>query len=290
MPTTGVMFSQQLDTITDRAFSAYFDPDKNDLIKEALYKVIEIKYLDLTTEKNTDELFSLIRTNVSYTPVTNQVNLVTGIIDYLHTLALKTKFQSLYNAQITGASNTTPITLTVNRLLNLRDGDLVLIGGIIGNTSANGERYVKLLYENHVNKVYAYQLFQDEKLFIPITPSGTYVSGGTIKRIHWNWAKKKNSYRKISKLGEPTVTNPFFEEGDGVMKILPDTEVCSEIKLDYIKKPTVLIDYQDNVIDLELTYPLRFLYMIMDETAKLMGQSSRDGLQVASAVEQINQP
>lgn len=288
---TGQEFGIELDRKTDRAFSAYFDPDKNGIILEALIKAIELSYPDATAEKNTDQLFSLIRTNVPYTPVSNQVNLITGITDYYHLLALKAKFQFPYNTQITGASNATPVVITVNRLLNLRDGDLVLIGGIIGNTSANGERYVKLLYEDHVNKVYAYQLFQDEKLFIPITPSGTYVSGGTIKRIIWkNWSKKKNSYRKISHLGQPTASNSFFEIADGNLKMLPDTEVCSEIRLDYIKKPTVLIDYQDNVIDLEITYPLRFLYLIADETAKLMGMSSRDGILIQNSIEEIRQP
>lgn len=291
MATTGTSFLQQLDEKSDRAFSGYF-PDAviNDFIKEAFSKVIEIKYLDITTEKNTDELFSLIRTNVSYTPVSNQVNLVTGITDYLHTLALKTKFQFPYNTSITGASQATPVVITINKMTNLRDGDLVLITGVTGNVSVNGERYVRELYKDFGTNSFTYQLFQDEKLTIPISPLGAYIGGGAIKRIIWAWAKKKNSYRKISKLGDATVSNPYFEEGDSNLKILPNTEVCSEIKIDYIIKPPVAINVSDALIDLELTYPLRFLYMIMDYLCKLEGQSTRDVLLQQSASENAQQP
>lgn len=288
---TGQEFLTQLDEKSDRAFSGYF-PNAviNDFIAEAFSKVIEIKYLDITTEKNTDELFSLIRTNVSYTPVSNQVNLITGITDYLHTLALKTKFQFPYNVALTGATNATPIVLTLNKLTNLRDGDSVLITGVTGNTAANGDRFVKELYKDFANNAFKFQLYQDEKLTIPISGSGLFGGGGSIKRIVWAWAKKKNSYRKISKLGEPTVSNPFFEEADGVMKLLPNTEVCSEVRIDYIIQPPVTIDVNDNVVDLETTYPLRFLYMIMDYLTKLEGQSTRDLLLQQSASENVRQP
>jgi hypothetical protein len=39
---------------------------------------------------------------------------------------------------VINASNTTPITLTVDSILNLRDGDTIIVGGVKGNTNANG--------------------------------------------------------------------------------------------------------------------------------------------------------
>lgn len=275
---TGAELSSYISTKVDKAYSDYWVPVKrNAIILEAMIKGEEDKYADLTNQKITDQLFTLIRTSVAYTPVNNEVDLITGITDYLHLLAMQPRFSVPLNVNITSASNTTPIVITINKLTNLRDGDMVDIAGVSGNTAANGTRFVKQIYADYVYNKFAFALYSDAKLTQGISGNGVYVSGGSMSRIFLNWVKKKNSYRKYSIFGIPTVNDPYYEIADGKLKILPLTETCTSISIDYLKKPTVIVDVNDAVIDLEITYPLSYLYFLADETAKLMAIYSRDG-------------
>lgn len=288
---TGVEFFQNIENIRDGQYSRYYDPASyNDFIKLAFIKAVEIKYADLTKQENTDQLFTLIKTNVTVTPVNNTVDLLTAPPQYLHTLAIKTKFQFPYNCQITAATNATPIVITVNKLLNLRNGDLALISGVGGNTAANGERYVKLVYSNFDTHQFTYKLFQDEDLLIPISGNGVYTTGGTIARLVVTWVKKKESYRKYSTFGKETVNDPYYEIGNGLLKLLPLNKVCQTIYIDYISVPTAYPDVEDNVIDLELTYPLRFLFFWADQVNLLMGQASRDQEETINASLEMQKP
>lgn len=275
---TGAEFGVLLEEKIAHDYSAYFDPARaNDLIKEAFIKGIERKYQEIISQKNTDQLFTLIKTNVPLVPVNNQIDLLT-IPQYLHVLAFQTEFSFLYpNCIVTGASNTTPVVVTVNKLLNIRDGEPAVFAGVSGNTAVNGTRYVKQLYKDHANKVYTYKLYSNEDLTNPISPSGIYTaSAGTISRLVYNWVKKENSYTKIDALGTPTISTPDYEIGNGQLKILPLNKPCTKIFLDYLSVPSVYPDVNNTVTDLELTYPLRFLYFWLDTTAELMGNESRD--------------
>lgn len=277
MPTSGSQFSQLVLTKIDKAYSDYWNNTKqNNIIQEAFIKAIEIKYRSIVTQENTDEMYNLIRTNVVYIPVNNTVNLLTGITDYMHLLALKVKNTKFNTVSITAATNTAPIVITTNGQLDLRTGDLATITGVNGNLAANGDRYVKTGYEDFEYNKFTYRLYQNAKLSVPIAGTGVYTTGGTIVRVVYTEAKKKDSYRKYSTLGEPTIHDPYYEEADGLLKLLPLTEPCTEITIDYIKKITVPIDVTDAATDLELTYPLRFLYFLADETAKLLGIYARD--------------
>lgn len=274
---TGTELNAYLDTVIDKAYSDYWPVAKrNSIILEAMVKSEEVKYLNATAQKETDELFSLLRTNVPYTPVNNLLSLVTDVDDYLHLMAMQVIFSHPFNVLITSATNATPVVITLNGLTNLRDGDQVAIAGVGGNTVVNGTRYVKELYKDFYNRKFVYQLYTDAKLTVPLSGSGAYTSGGTISRFIYNWVKKKNAYRKYSTFGIPDESDPYYEIADGNLKILPLTETCTGVFMDYISKPAVLIDVTDNSVDLEITYPLRYLYFIMDETAKLMAMYSRD--------------
>ncbi len=271
-------------------YSAYFDDARiNELIKEAFIKAIEVKYADITSEKNTDQLFTLIKTSVPFTLTGNQIDLLT-IPQYLHVLALQTTYSVLLYAHITGATNAKPVMITLDKLTNLRDGDLVNISGVQGNTVVNGDRYVKKLYDNFSAASFTFQLYYDEKLTSPVIGNGAYTKGGVIARIVKEWAKKKNSYRKYSTFDESTVNDPYYEIGDGKLKALPNTEVCTSILLDYVSVPTVYPDVTDTTIDLELSYPLRFIYLWKDTTVELMSLASRDIEGTQEAIQQINQP
>lgn len=274
---TGVEFSAHVSTVIDKAYSDYWvNSKRNDIIQEAFIKAIEIKYRSIVTQENTDEMYNLIRTNVVYTPTSNQVDLYTTITDYMHLLSLKVKNTKFNSASITAATNTSPIVITTNAQLDLRNGDLATISGVTGNTAANGDRYIKVGYENFEYDRFTYSLYQDLRLSIPISGNAAYISGGTIQRVIYTEAKKKESYRKYSTFGEPTIHDPYYEIADGFLKLLPLNSPCTEITIDYIKTITVPIDVTDNVVDLEVTYPLRFLYFIADETAKLLLAYARD--------------
>lgn len=275
---TGAEFGVLLEEKAGHDYSAYFDTARtNDLIKEGFIKGIEKKYGDVIGQKPTDELFTLIKTSVPLTPVNNFVDILT-IPQYLHVLAIQTVFQYLYaGATITGATNTTPVIITVNKIINIRDGESALFAGVTGNTAVNGTRYVKTLYKDYANKEFKYKLYTDADLLNPLTGAGAYTtSNGTISRLIYNWVKKKNSYTKIDALGEPNVDDPDYEIANGNLKLLPLNKPCIQIFLDYVSVPPVYPDVSDGITDLELSYPLRFLYFWMDCVAELMGNESRD--------------
>lgn len=275
---TGAEFGLLISERIGHDYSAYFDAARtNDLIKEGFIKGVEKKYATLDSQSSTDELFTLIKTNVSFTPTNNEV-LISAIPQYLHVLAIKTEFTVLYhNCIVTGASGATPVLVTVNKIINIRDGEAANFAGVAGNASVNGKRYVKQVYKDYANKNYAYKLYTDEDLLIPLSPSGVYTtSTGSISRLIYNWVKKKNSDTKIDALGEPTVNNPDYEIAQGRLKLLPLNRTCTQIFLDYISVPAVYPDVNDNTIDLETLYSLRFLYYWMDCVAELMGNESRD--------------
>jgi len=283
MALTGVQLSVLLDIKTDRAFSAYFNPDKNDLLKEALYKAVEMAYATLDTQKIYDQLFKLIK-NASYTPVSNQLNLLTSVTDYLHELAVQTRYTETIQTTVTAATSATPIIITLDTRTNLRNEEVDFTSAA-GNTAINGTRYLKKLTD------YTFALYQDAKLTIPISGNGTYTGGAVVKRVVRKYAKMLPPQRKIDVFSRGTIYDPKYSINNGVMQLYPTTETCTSINLDYIIIPPVLIDYQDNLVDLELTYPLRFLYTVMSECALLMGFSSRDMLLAQnSTTEIIQQP
>jgi hypothetical protein len=272
----GTDFSNDINLAIGHDYSAYFDPARaNEIIKEAFIKAIEIKYADITSQKNTDELFTLIKTGAAFSLTSNQIDLL-SIPQYLHVLALQAKYSLLLYAKVTGATNAKPIVLTLDKLTNLRDGDRVVISGVQGNTAANGELYVKKLYDDFATGSFTFQLYSDEKLTSPVKGNGAYIKGGAIGGVILEWAKKKQSYRKYSDFNKSTVYDPYYEIGDGKLKMLPSDEVCTDILLDYVTVPSVYPDVEDSTTDLELSFPLRFIYFWKDEVAKLMLMYSRD--------------
>lgn len=70
---------------------------------------------------------------------------------------------------ITGASNTSPIQLTVPSILatSLRTGDTVMVNGVTGNTAANGTWIIEVVSSTQINLTGS-------------TGNGEYISGGTI--------------------------------------------------------------------------------------------------------------
>lgn len=277
---TGVDFNNKLDLIIDRPYSRYYSPpQRNDFIEMAINNAINNRTVRNDTIITADNLFGIYKSNVIFTPTTNTISLVSGgsgISDYFHMMNVQAKYvipvsvaigNSVY---ITEATNSTPIRIKLNVNTNLRQGSQVDISGVTGNTNTNGIRFLKAIGNKW------FELYADEPMLTPIVGNGVYSgTSGSIMFVAYNFASPLKSNHKFSKLGEATTDNPLYEIADGVVKIYPLDRVCSEATIDYISTP-VYIDVTDAVTDLNATYSESFLNFIMQETAVLMGMSSRD--------------
>lgn len=74
---------------------------------------------------------------------------------------------------ITGATNDSPIRLTIADH-QLADGDAITVASVLGNTAANGTRYVDVINAKEVD------LYSDAGLTTEVAGNGTYAGGGTV--------------------------------------------------------------------------------------------------------------
>jgi hypothetical protein len=292
---TGFEFKIYFDSITDQAFSDWFPPPQlNIFAKAALYKSIEYKVATNDRQQVHDDLFSLVSmsdetgTN-SFSTTYNRVPLQQVLTDYLHVFAVECLFEDDINVKIINATNSTPITIEVDKHTSLRGGgnknpSLIKISSVTGNTNANGLSYLKQVAEKK------YQLYSDASLRTPKIGNGAYISGGSITVIYKNWAQIINSDERISSLSKPTVHSPRYAVADGALSILPFDKVCQMVKVDYVKKPTVFIDVQDNSYNLEDVYTQRFLYFVADKLQEICKESQKDYEMAASAAKQLQTP
>jgi len=116
------------DQKVDKDFTGYLDNDKmNRLFKDTIYRVLNERIANLTTQKNYDEISFLLKTSQAYTPASNKIVLgITPITD----VAVSTPF--VY-------------TITSGYPHNLINGDLAIISGVDGTTTANGSHVVTIL-------------------------------------------------------------------------------------------------------------------------------------------------
>lgn len=276
MAFTGLNFSDQIDIISDLAYGTYFDPaKKNSLIKESLIKMVSLKYAGLDTQAEYDELYQFIKTKSSFIATNNSIDISpVGVIqDYMHLLAIRPVFSVPTSVIIDGATNATPIVIQLDRKTMLRDGSYVLLAGATQNTSINGYRYLR-----QVNS-YKYALYLDSNLLVPVPGNGTTAGTITLNIVHQNsFCTQYKSGEKGTGFMVPTLYRPMFEIANGLIKLYPDNETCNSAYIDYIKKPldSQLPDITNNVIDLENTYSLRFLYYWADQVVKTYGEIMRE--------------
>jgi len=206
----------------------------------------------------------------TYTARTGIVTYDNMIDDYWHVLSLKAQFtEKIYDLNITRATNTTPISIRLNKRSNVR-AEKLSIRGVTGNTAANGEYYLKPL------NYFDYAIYTDQNFQNPVAGSGAYVSGGNLWRSYYNYCKPVVSDTKIGVLNRPNTFDPGYELADGLIKIWPLESQCSEVTIDYIKKPYVTISTTDDTTDLLLYYSNDFLLMVQDTASKLFGEYARD--------------
>jgi hypothetical protein len=206
-----------------------------------------------------------------YAANTGKVITPTTIIDYWHLLSMKVKYsQPIYDWTVTAASNTSPIVLTISSYNSFRTGEKLTISGVTGNTNANGTFYVKVVNTKKL------ALYADVNFQTPIAGNSFYTGGGVIAREYYNYVTPYLSEEKIGFYNEPTVDDPGIDIVNNRLKIYPTSVPCTEVTIDYVKVPQQLIVTTDNIIDLTLYYPEKFLLLIVDEAAQIFAGQVRD--------------
>ncbi len=287
--TTGADFKKIYERKIDKSFSTYYNDAKlNELFKEALITSIERKYRDYDQQKEMDEISSVIKTEQIFTPLNNIIN-VTGnslpiIGDYRHLLNLKARFDKLIPSDIIAATNASPIVIDVDSINNLRTTEKVFIENVVGNTNANGVFFIRNLNRTK------FELYQDEQLTQPVIGNAPYISGGKIHRVHENYAEVNQPDQKAGSYGNPKEDTPKYEMTQNQIKIHPLNAVCKQITVDYVTTITVFIDVNDAVIDLEVTYPFKFLTFVASVATGLFmeEQMNQEGAQYAKMETRTN--
>lgn len=217
----------------------------------------------------------------TYTSITgllqnNPLSNSNWIFDYMHLLTVRANFKPIKNLIISSviSGGITKITFTTPH--NIRPQELISITGTTGTGTIDD-----------LNGTWNILRYDDYSIWINVSTTGLYTGGITIKEYYYEYCKYNYSDRKISVFGIPKVDEPSLDISDNLMKIYPLDEICEEITIDYIARPSVYIDFSDVTLtnfDWGTRYPEKFLYFVMDYAANLVYSFIRDteGIQIES--------
>lgn len=215
-------------------------------------------------------------TGLNGTTVLNTGSITTSTLipDYIHLEAVKCKFQDTqYGVSVISTFGVSPINIRFGAKTKFRSGSQITLSGMTGTPLANGTWYVK-----QINST-LYELYQDEFFQVPSTGGVTYSSPqGVVNYMWYQYAKPYFSDRKIDQFEKPSVMLPKYEMSERFIKFYPQNHPCTEITLDYIRKPQYNIDVTDTSFDLTLIYPERYLFWLIDQTIYLWSLGLRDQL------------
>ncbi len=196
--------------------------------------------------------------------------------NYLHMFSIQCRMYKRSDGHaIYGFTPNVP-SLSFYRPQDIRDRDLILIENANGITGlpVSGEVYAKTTVRSTL------KLYSDEYLTSPITISGSYTGGGTVKKLYYRNATYFAPDRDIAQLSKPTADNPGVRTSDSFLYILPEDHVCDKVKMDYIKKPDVEIVITDTTTELLDYYTEKFLQRVVDEAMSIYYQTVRAPQQV----------
>jgi len=199
------------------------------------------------------------------------------VSDYMHMLSIMCRGVDA-RPGVTVGSITTGATskLSFNILTDLRDGDRVVLTGVLGVVGLPSSG----VYVKRLNR-FTYALFSDQDLNTALVTSGTYQGGGVAKRSSYRSGSYYMPDRDISDLSKPNLNVPGVRLSENYMRILPDSVVFDEVKIDYVRVPPVRIDLSNASIRLENYYTERFLGRVIDEAVKSLYEMAREVQQVA---------
>lgn len=232
--------------------------------------------------------FTATFTGGTYTATTGQVTahslggIPKMIDDYYQLLAVKTRYVRNIDIEVTAITNTAPVTYTVNkRSNNIKTGELLTISGILGNTNANGNLYVKKITSTK------FATYYDKDLTIPVSGNGEYLGQAKLQRAFYKYATAVSSQTKISEYEVATITKPMVERGNNQLIFYPSDYTCEQITVDYLSTDLTFIDCTNTTIDLTDSYSEGFLYVVINRAVQLFADRFSDqGLQQNSLLEQ----
>ena len=191
--------------------------------------------------------------------------------NFLHMFSIKCRMYKRSAGHAVYSVNTTLGRVSFYRPNDVRSNDLLLLENINGITGlpASGEVYANVRVRG------TFGLYSDPYLLNPITVTGNYTGGGTVKRISYRNATYFAPDRDIAQLSYPTANTPGVRTADSFLYILPGDHLCNRVKMDYLKKPDVVITISDDSIELLDYYTEKLLNRIVDDAISLYYQTVR---------------
>jgi len=193
--------------------------------------------------------------------------------DYLHLLAMKCRmYTNAAGEDVYRMYAGNPGIIEFFTPVTLRDGERIIFSEMPLNmgVSQYDEAYLKRVSE------FKYKLYSDEHLITPIEINGAYSNGAAVKEIEYSYGKYYPSDRRISRLGLPTIEEPKYNQSDNFFKVFPSEHKCDKVKVDYIRRPTIVINVTDTILDLENFYSETLMNRLTDEAVKMFYQQVRD--------------
>jgi hypothetical protein len=183
--------------------------------------------------------------------------------DYFHLLAIRCRmYARREGTKIDSITTGTTTRISTFRPNSLRMGDEIRLESITGVTGLPTTCYV--IPKN----MFAADLYSDVNMTIPIPTTGTYVSGGRLKRIYKSVGRYQTADEQMSDTSVPSERHPKVRQSRGYLNIYPTDFVCETVTVDYIKIPNIKIDVDDSSLDLYNYYSPRFLERVVDEAVK----------------------
>lgn len=234
--------------------------------------------------------FAATFTGGAYTANTGQITTHTldGVskiaTDYNHLLAVRAKYEQTLNYKVSDITDTQPIKIVLDTINNnIVSRELVNVSGVLSNTNANGDKYFKKINRK------TFGLYNDEDLTVSTSGNGSFQGLPKLKRVFYNYCVPIVPIEKINNYDDATMSKPKYERGDKMIKIIPDSVVCSEITMDYISNAVVFIDVTDTKVNLEDTYPVPFLYLVIAKAVQLFGAEVNDQSKYQTASAEIQE-
>ena len=184
------------------------------------------------------------------------------LIDYFHLLnATATYLKPIYPPTgiptlVTGASNTTPIVVSLFTYNNIRTGDQITFSGFTSNTHANGTHYVKKLNSLQIS------LYADKYFQTPIVGNGAFNPSDVpvIGRVYVKPCKAYTPDERISPLSNPSEEGPRYLESNGQLIFYPQpTSQLLALSFDYLRLPFNVFGADPNVDASLTTYPYKYI-------------------------------
>lgn len=236
---TGAEFYTILQQKIDKAYSAYIDTTKADrLIRETIYRLVEKLYMGLVTQKEVDELSSMIVKEQSV--VTAGALATSSLTNYAHLFMMR----FVYEDAITGFTFASGVFTLNNH--TIRKGDLI--------------KYSGTTYP--VTKV-------SKNTFTAAVPYTT----GTITLYREFYASPRFSDRKKDIFHRPVKESPRYELVGAPARQFNLYPQPTSIVIDYMKTPTDISSTSGAQIT---AYTDKFLYRLLDECVMNYAEQVRD--------------